>query len=172
MQNLNWSSIDQDQSELIYLSFGYNFGVTTQIGYAHKFNLKKPIVLSAAIAVPMGKKPTDDYNLKIGGQMSIVKLNHLRLNAKAYGIYRSHKTKLVQMRTFGTELATVLGFYKPKWHLAGEIGYDASISTHLKHSEIFSENNPSYLLEDIFTMACKLVKPLAIILKSPFDQGK
>jgi hypothetical protein len=32
-----------------------------------------------------------------------------------------------------------LGYYKPKWFVAGEVGFDKAIVTYFKHSETFKE---------------------------------
>jgi hypothetical protein len=34
------------------------------------------------------------------------------------------------------------GYYKPTWHAAGEFGFDKSITSHLKHSDIMRTNYP------------------------------
>ena len=36
----------------------------------------------------------------------------------------------------------VIGYYKPKWFVAVEVGFDKAIVTHFKHSENFRNNFP------------------------------
>lgn len=141
-QNINWSSKNDHQQPLTYLNFGYDFGVTTQIGYGKKVDAFRPIVWTIDYSFPKGKDIVDDFKVRLGGQISIYEENNFVLSAKIYGNLRRHQTKLVRMISFGSEMAGVLGYYKPTWHLAGEFGFDKSIITELKHSEIMQDNYP------------------------------
>lgn len=141
-QNINWNSNKSNQQS-IYLNFGYDFGMTTQIGFAHQIKARKPILLSADYSTPKGKDLIDDFKIRIGGQVSLFEKGNIGLSAKAYGIFRRHETKLVRMANFGTELGAILGYYKSTWHIAGELGIDKSIITHLKHSKTLEEAYPS-----------------------------
>jgi hypothetical protein len=47
------------------------------------------------------------------------------------------------MFNFGSEFSATAGWYAHKWFAAGEFGFDKAITTHLKHSELMKEYNPS-----------------------------
>ena len=49
---------------------------------------------------------------------------------------------LFQSFNFGGEFSGVAGFYRKKWFVAGEFGFDKAIATHVKHSENALENYP------------------------------
>lgn len=138
-QNINWLSTT-DNNRMIYLNFGYDFGLTTQLGYAHKLKSTRPIVLSADYSLPMGKNLVDDFKTRAGCQIAIYNMGDFMLAAKAFAIFRRHETNFLRIASFGTEISGVLGYYKPKWHLAFEYGFDKSIASHLKHPEIMKEN--------------------------------
>lgn len=142
-QNYNWSSNNENQKNIAYLNFGYNFGVTTQLGYGYKLNTVKPILLIVDYSTPMGNDLVDDFKVRIGGQVSIFEKKKFIASAKIYGIFRRHQTSLIKMESFGSEIAGIFGYYKPKWHIAGEFGFDKSIITHLEHSDGMLENFPS-----------------------------
>lgn len=142
-QNLNWSIIQEDHQNLIYVNFGYDFGMTAQVGYGRIIHAFRPIVLTADYSFPMGENLFDDFKTKLGGQISVLEKNNFILSAKVYGIFRRHQTSLVRMASFGSELAALAGYYKSTWHVAGEFGFDKSTITNLKHSEITRENYPS-----------------------------
>lgn len=142
-QNINWSSINDQQKTLTYLNFGYDFGVTTQIGYGKKIDAFRPIVWTADFSFPKGKNLIDDFKGRLGGQLSIFKKNDFILSAKLYGTFKRHQTELVRMVNFGSEMSAIMGYYKPTWHLAGELGFDKSIISELKHSEEMVNNFPS-----------------------------
>jgi len=142
-QNINWTSLEKNQNDQIYLNFGYDFGLTTQLGYGHQLNMNRPIIITADYSFPMGKNLVDDFKIRLGGQISIFQKEEFVLSAKAYGIFRRHETKLVRMINFGSELAAIFGYYKQSWHIAAEFGFDKAISTHLKHSSVMEENYPA-----------------------------
>ena len=141
-QNINWQSIDKEQKDIAYLNLGYEFGMTTQIGYGRKIETFRPILLTADYSMPMGNDLVDDFKVRIGSQISIFEKNNFIASAKIYGIFRRHQTTLVRMASFGSEMAGIIGYYKPRWHIAGELGFDKSIVTHLKHSDIMRDNFP------------------------------
>ena len=142
-QNINWSAINDDQNHLTYLNFGYDFGITTQVGYGYNIKSKKPILFTADYSFPMGKNLVDDFKIRLGGQISIYQKNNFIFSAKVLSVFRNHQTKLVRMSSFGSQTSVLAGLYKPKWHVAGEFGYDKSSITHLKHSDAMKENFPS-----------------------------
>ena len=142
-QNINWSAINKSQKNLAYLNLGYDFGVTSQIGYGHKIKFFKPLLLTADYSFPMGKDLVDDFKIRLGAQVSIYKINNFVVSAKVYCVFRRHETEFVRMASFGSETALIIGYYKQKWHIAGEFGLDKSAITHLKHSDAMRENFPS-----------------------------
>ena len=142
-QNINWSSINNDQNQLTYLNFGYDFGVTTQVGYGYKIKTDKPILFNADYSFPMGKNIIDDFKIRLGGQISIYQKKNFIFSAKVLSVFRNHETKLVRMANFGSQTSVLAGLYKSKWHIAGEFGYDKSSIIHLKHSTAMKKNFPS-----------------------------
>ena len=142
-QNINWQSFTQEQTRLAYVNFGYDFGMTTQVGYGYKIAPDSPFLLTADFSFPKGTDWFDDFKIRLGGQMSVIEKGHFILTAKAYGQFRRHETELVRMASFGANTAILAGHYTSKWHLAGEFGFDKSINTHLKHSDLIRDHYPA-----------------------------
>lgn len=141
-QNINWATPIKNNKSLVYLNFGYDFGVTTQIGYAKMLNTKRPIMLLSDFSRPMGNDILDDFKLRVGGQAMIYEMNSIKLSTKLFANLRRHQTSLVRMASFGAEASLTAGYYKPRWHVAAEFGFDKSIANHLKNSESLVENYP------------------------------
>ena len=139
-QNINWRSLNDEQPNLAYLNFGYDFGLTAHLGYARSIQTFRPILLSADYSFPMGKQLLDDFKIRYGGQIEIVELNNFSASARIFGNFKRRETELVRIIGFGAELSALVGYYKPKWHIAAEFGFDKSITTHLKHSDIMRDN--------------------------------
>lgn len=142
-QIINWKSLQADQPNLLSLQLGYDFGITTQIAYNRVLNTTKPMALSLDYSFPMGKRIADDFKIRLGGQMEVLAWNGWSLTAKAAAVSRRQATSLIRLQNFGAELALQLGYYRPTWHIAGAFGFDKSIITHLKHTDIIRDKHPT-----------------------------
>lgn len=141
-QNINWSLQKNNAKYTAYSSFGFDHGATTQIGFGKYLETTKPIFIMADFSLPMGNQLVDDFKTRVGIQLPLLKANNFILTAKIQAIMRRHETKLVRMFNFGSDTNIAVGYYKKSWHIAGEIGFDKSINTHLKHSKAMQENYP------------------------------
>ena len=144
-QNVNWKSLQEDQNNGIYLNFGYEFGMTTQLGYAYKLNKSKPLLLSLDYSFPMGGDLFDDFKIRFGGQTEIYSLNNFLFSTKAYLIARRYETELVRIFNYGADLSLMAGYYKSNWHIAGEFGYDMAFASNLKHNSVMKESYPEII---------------------------
>ncbi len=144
-QNIPWSAIKPESTNLAYLNIGYDYGLTTQVGYGHKVSTSRPLWLTLDFSVPMGKDLFDDFKVRFGGQMAVFEISDFKFTTQLYGIFRRHETELVRMANFGAELSGMIGYYRPKWYIAAELGFDKSIPTHLKHSELMKEFYPDII---------------------------
>jgi len=137
-QTVNWNSL-KDSKHILFAGIAWDYSVSYNLGYAHHFKTKVPLLLSTKISVPSGKKLIDDFKTIIGWQVLLLNKSNLKGSVALNGIYRRYENPLVRLQNFGTELKGTFGYYKPKWFVAGEIGFDKAIVTHFKHSEIFKE---------------------------------
>ena len=46
------------------------------------------------------------------------------------------------MMNYGSEFSALIGYYKPRWYIAGEFGFDKAITTHIRHSEEMKNQFP------------------------------
>ena len=141
-QNINWQSLEEDKSGLVYLNFGYDFGMSTQVGIGHKIETFLPIVLTADYSFPAGKNIADDFKIRLGGQLQLFEYKNFVFSTKLLGTFKRHETDLVRMASFGSDFSAIAGFYKAKWHVAAEVGFDKTISNNLKHSKFLRDNYP------------------------------
>ncbi|MDX1349660.1 MAG: hypothetical protein R3279_05405 [Putridiphycobacter sp.] len=137
-QTLNWNALE-DSKHIITAGIGWDYSISYSLGYAYQLKTKVPIVLTTNFSIPSGEKLLDDFKTKIGGQILILNEPNLKGSIALNGIYRGYENPLVRFQSFGSELKGTLGYYKPKWFVVGEVGFDKAIVTHFKHSEIFKE---------------------------------
>lgn len=135
-QTLNWNSLDSSK-HIVNANFGLDYSVSYGFGYGYKLNTKLPIVLNANFYMPSGEQVFDDFKTKIGGKIRFYKIKDFQFSANIYGVFRRYENPLVCLINFGSDISTVAGYYKPKWFVAGEVGFDKAIVTHFKHSEVF-----------------------------------
>lgn len=141
-QTTYWKSIEENSNSLIYLNFGYDFGVTAQVGYGYYFNSKKPIMLTTDISIPMGNNLIDDFKFRLGGQIGVLERANFNLYAKYLATIKKVETNMANQISFGSEFSITTGYFKPKWHLAFDIGIDKTAATRIKHSDLIENNFP------------------------------
>ena len=142
-QNINWRSLREDQRNVIQFNFGYDFGVTAQLGYSRSFTMFKPVVVALDYSFPMGDDLIDDFKVRLGGQIEIVEIDGFSATIKISSNFRRYQTELVRIAGFGSDFAALAGYYRPTWYAAGEFGFDKSIISHLKHSDIMRADFPA-----------------------------
>lgn len=142
-QNINWRSLGEDRSNLMQLNFGYDYGVTAQIGYSRSFTLVVPVAVGLDVSVPMGDVLLDDFKTRMGAQVEVVQAGAFSATVKIAGNFRRYQTQLVRIVSFGSDFAAVAGYYKRTWYVAGEFGFDKAVTSYLKHSDIMRASYPA-----------------------------
>lgn len=141
-QNINWRNLTKEQKHIVSINIGLDYGTTIGVGYGYQLNTKLPIVLNAEYSMPFGKRTFDDFKTKIGLQAEVIKIGSFSTTVKAYGVFRRFENDNARFLNFGSDFSAVSGYYKSKWYVAGEFGFDKAIVTHIKHSDIIREYYP------------------------------
>ena len=141
-QNINWRMFNQAQKHLIGISTGLDYGLTYGIHYGRKLNTKLPMVINGEFSLPSGNKVLEDFKVKMGVQFEVIHSGNFSTTLKVNGIFRRFENDYARMLNFGSEFAGVMGYYKSRWYVAGEISFDKAIITYIKHLPAALENNP------------------------------
>ena len=141
-QNLNWQAFQPGQNQAVYIQAGWDYGATFGAGYAYRFDLKMPVLANIEFSAPAGKDLFDDFKVRIGGQVEAFRSGSFAATARIYSPIRRYQNNEVTLFNFGGEFAALAGFYRPKWFVAGEFGFDKAIATHVKPSAQARENYP------------------------------
>lgn len=141
-QVTNWGSLAEDQRHILQLNVGLNYGTVVGIGYGYKLNAFVPIVLNMEYSFPTGKNLFDDFKTKIGGQVQVVQAGHFATALNVHGIFRRYKTDAAALSNWGGEFSIDLGYYKSTWFVAGGIGFDKAVITHVKNGDYLQEYYP------------------------------
>lgn len=141
-QNINWENLKSEERHILNANAGWEYSFVYGLSYGYHLKTKIPVVLESSFSLSSGEVIFDDFKTKIGGQINLYQIENFRFNAAIHGIYRRYGNPLVNLQNFGAEASTIVGFYKSKWFIAGEFGFDKAIVTHFKHSEIYKEVYP------------------------------
>ena len=140
-QAFNWST-SKEQKHIINLNLSSEYAVNYGVSYHFKLRSKLPIILNAEYSFPSGENITDDFKTKMGGQIDWVQLGNFHFISKIHGVFRRYQNDNARLLNFGSDLSGTIGYYRSKWFIAGEIGFDKAIVTHFKHSDFFKSNYP------------------------------
>lgn len=142
-QDVNWRSLREDQRNIIRFNVGFDYGVTAQVGYSRSFTLIRPVLLGLDYSFPMGSVLLDDFKVRLGGQVEVVQIGGFSATVRILSNFRRYQNSLVRILSFGSDFAAVAGYYEPTWHAAGEFGFDKSIVSEFKHSDVMKANFPA-----------------------------
>ena len=141
-QNINWQSLKGEDKHILSISTGIEYGFIYGVGYGYHIRCGLPVVLNLEYSFPSGMNLDDDFKSKIGGKVRLFGINNFQLSANLYGVFRRYENSLVRMLNFGSELSGILGYYRSKWYVAGEFGFDKAIVSNLKHSQNYKDIFP------------------------------
>ena len=139
-QTINWSVPVDSNKNIAGATLSFDYGVTYGLSYGRSMKaFSLPVVAGIEFSIPSGDNLIDDHKTKIGGQIQVVEFKGFRFIAKIQGIYRRYNNDFVRMQNFGSDLSGVVGYYKEKWFVAAEAGFDKAIVTHFKHDDLYKD---------------------------------
>ena len=141
-QNINWRSFKETQRHAVNINAGLDYSLSFGAGYGYKLKTELPVMLNLEYSFPSGKNLFDDFKTKIGGQAEVAKFGNFSATLKVHGIFRRFQNDLSRFAGFGSEISGTIGYYRPKWYVAGDLAFDKAIVTHIRHSDFAEENYP------------------------------
>lgn len=140
-QVINWENLSQNN--IASVNIGTEYGVVSGLSYGYKIAEGNfPYLINTEISFPFGEKRLDDFKVKLGGQIRMLKLSHFNLSIKMQGVFRVYNNDFVKISNFGSDFSTTIGYYKQKWFTGAEIGFDKAIVSHFKHTDLYKSNYP------------------------------
>ncbi len=139
-QTLNWAALQEDKRNVINLNLAIDHSLSYGIAYGRSVKvLNFPILAGVEFAMPSGEQFMDDHKSKIGGQIQWINYKGFKFNTRIQGVFRRYHNDFVRLLNFGSDLAGVAGYYKNKWFIAAEAGFDKAIVTHFKHTQLYRD---------------------------------
>ena len=119
----------------VYTTFGLDPAWVGAVGYGrtvriigHEFQLAGEVGLATA------QLDTRDFRARVGTQTSLLRWRSLHLTGSATFITRGTENQVYKALDFGADFTGALGVYRRGWFVAGELGKDKAIITHITNS--------------------------------------
>lgn len=141
-QTVNWAALKTDQRHLVHLETGLDFGVKYQLGYSHQLHTKRPALLHIEQSHFAGDRLLEDFATRTGVQVNWIQTGDFHISTDVRGVFRRFENSLVRLANFGCDVSGAVGYYRPKWFVALEAGFDKAIVTNFKHSDDYREDFP------------------------------
>jgi hypothetical protein len=142
-QTINWASLKEENKHIINANFGMEYGVIYGLGYGYHIKTRLfSVVANLEYSFPSGNKIPDDFKTKIGGQIRWIEYHGFQFSTKIHGVFRRYGNDFDQLINFGSDMSGIVGYYRPRFFVAGEIGFDKAIVTHFKHSREYKDQYP------------------------------
>lgn len=142
-QTVNWANLKKEDRHIITGSIALKNGLQYGAGYGYKINHKLfPVILQADYASLSGSNLLDDFKARAGLNIRWISFHHFQFSTGLYGVFRRYQNDFVRLGNFGSDLNGVIGYYRNKWFVAGEVGFDKAIVTHFKHSAAYKAQYP------------------------------
>jgi hypothetical protein len=130
----------EESRHILNVNAGAEHGLVYGLGYGYRIrNSWFPIIANVEYSMPSGHSLMDDFKTKIGVQIRWVEYYNLQFSTKIHGVFRRYENDYVRLLNFGSDFSAVLGYYKAKWFVAAEFGFDKAIITHFKHSQFYKD---------------------------------
>ena len=142
-QVINWSRLQQSDRHILSINAGAEYTLVAGVGYGYQLKTKMPVVLLADYSMPFGENLLDDHKAQIGAIIKFARIGDFHFTAKIQGIYRRYQNDFVRLINFGSDQSATVGYYRKKWFVAVEVGFDKAIVTDFKHSNLYKEVYPN-----------------------------
>jgi len=144
-QTINWRAFGTGPASTIIVNAGLEYGVAFGVAYGRRVSTRVPIVLGADYSFPAGDNLTDDFKVRSGLQIEVIRSGRFSASVKAAGVFRRFENTQALLQNFGSEFAGVAGYYTRRWFIAGEVTFDKAIVTHVKHLKAATDLNPGLI---------------------------
>ena len=124
----------------MHISMAVDPAVITSVGYGRFTTLFGATTsLGFEVGVVAGDAELGDYRVRLGGEVQLVRRGAFRVAASAAFMTRGTSNWVFRAVNFGSDFGATAGVYRRGWFVAGEVGFDKAIITHLKHTQEYRD---------------------------------
>lgn len=124
----------------LHISMAVDPAVVTSLGYGRFTSLFGTTTrLGLEVGVVAGEADLRDYRVRLGGEVQLVRRGAFRVAASAAFMTRGTSNVVFRAVNFGSDFGATAGLYRRGWFVAGEVGFDKAIITHLTHTQEYRD---------------------------------
>ncbi len=131
-QEIGWYDLDPTSGHMVTLHVGADVVSEFGISYGYKFKGKIPFVIGAELTTPFGGQIMDDFEASLTAQTIFRPVKNMGITVKPSMTCRRYGSEAAVLVNISTGLSTTIGYYRDKWSIAAEAGYDHSSATLIK----------------------------------------
>jgi hypothetical protein len=137
-QEVNLATLNDAPKNRVYLRTGAEFGFVGAVGYARAVDvLDRRVLLLGEVTVPWAEFDTNDYQIRIGTLAPVLAWHGWNLAGSLAPTLRGTKNDLGTWSAFGFDAGVTGGYFSRHWFLAGEFGFDYTLTTHVTNSQTY-----------------------------------
>jgi hypothetical protein len=139
-QEVNLARLDDGGANHVYVRTGAEWAFVAGVGYARAVPVgHRRLLVLGELTAPWAAVDTSDYQARVGALMPIVELDRWKLAASLEPTVRGTKNDVSRMTSLGANAGVTAGYYAPHWLLAGELGFDYTLTTSVTHSKLYRD---------------------------------
>jgi hypothetical protein len=139
-QEVNLATLDEGGPNRVYVRTGAEYAFVAGVGYGRVVSLlDRHLILTGDLTAPWAALDASDYRVRAGVTVPIVGSRRWKLAGVAAPTLRGTNNPAGRMTNLGADLGLIGGFYARHWFVAGELGFDWAITTHVNHSDLYRE---------------------------------
>lgn len=131
-QEIAWFNMDQASEHMVTLHVGADFVSNFGVSYGYKFKGKIPLVIGTELTTPFGGQIMDDFKASLTAQTIFRPVKNMGISVKPFMTCRRYGSEAAVLVNISAGLVTTIGYYRDKWSIAAEAGYDHSSATLIK----------------------------------------
>lgn len=137
-QEVNLATLEDQRSDRVFARTGAEYGFVAGLGYARTVRmLGRASLVSGEVTAPWAGFDGSDFRIRLGVLAPIAKRGRWQLAAALAPTLRRTGNELSRMTSVGADVGAIGGFYARHWFVAGEGGFDWSMSTHVSHNDAY-----------------------------------
>jgi hypothetical protein len=137
-QEVNLATLNEAPENRIYLRTGAEFGFVGAMGYARAVDvLGRRVLLLGEVTVPWAELDTNDYQIRAGALVPVLAWHGWNLAGSLAPTLRGTENDLGTWTAFGVDAGVTGGHYSRHWFVAGELGFDYTLTTHVTNSQTY-----------------------------------
>ena len=126
----------------IYTAVGLDPAVVSTVGYGRVIPVfGRPVQFAGDIGVASAGWDVNDFRARLQAYASVVEWRDVHLTGSATFLTRGTENLIYRGLNFGADLTGTVGMYRGGWFVAGELGFDKAVITHITHTDWYRENN-------------------------------